>query len=195
MHETPDTNKKELYRRAADTPWLLSHAPFRVAPRVYYVGNSWVGAYLVDTSDGLILIDTTLFESVYQVLESIWELGFDARDIKHILLTHCHIDHSGGVNQIAGISGAKVWLSREDARFCNHEANLSLGKLFKLAPFEADCYYDDASPIVLGDVIVRTRLTPGHHAGSDDNVHICTGWAWRENDRRATWRRRRQHDE
>lgn len=42
----------------------LSVAPFQVAPRTYYVsGQRWVGAYLIDTGEGCILIDTAVSES------------------------------------------------------------------------------------------------------------------------------------
>ena len=123
-----------VWYNAGNCPWLLKTSPFRVAPHVYYVGNTWVGAYLLDGGDELALIDTTVFEDVYQVIEGIWELGFDPRKIKNILLSHCHIDHSGGVNQIKSISGAAVWQSKEDTDFMTQPANLDLGDMFKMVP-------------------------------------------------------------
>src|SRR5699024_582048 len=96
----------------------------------------------------------------------IWELGYDPRNIKNILLTHCHIDHAGGVNQLVSISGAKVWISHEDATFKDHPANTGAGDMFKVVDFQPDCFYSDDAPIVLGDVTIRTRLTPGHTPGT-----------------------------
>lgn len=155
-----------VWYNAGNCPWLLKTAPFRVAPHVYYVGNTWVGAYLLDGGDELALIDTTVFEDVYQVIEGIWELGFDPRKIKNILLSHCHIDHSGGVNQIKSISGAAVWQSKEDTDFMTQPANLDLGDMFKMVPYQVDANYDDDKPLKVGNLTVRTKLTPGHTPGT-----------------------------
>ena len=47
-------------------PWELAVEPFQVAPQTWYVaGQTWVGCYLIDTGDGLILIDTAIPESLY----------------------------------------------------------------------------------------------------------------------------------
>lgn len=166
MAEAMTKNYQSVWHDAGNRPWRLAHAPFRVAPRVFYVGNTWVGAYLIDTGDGLVLIDTTVFETVYLVLESIRDLGYDPHDIKHVLLSHCHVDHSGGVNQIKGISGAKIWQSKEDTAFMDQPANLELGDDFKIVPYEVDAFYDDEQPLQIGDVTIRTKLTPGHTPGT-----------------------------
>ena len=39
-------------------PWKFATKPFRIAGNLYYVGNADVSAYLLDTGEGLILIDT-----------------------------------------------------------------------------------------------------------------------------------------
>lgn len=155
-----------IWQDAANRPWRLRKAPFRVAPHVYYVGNTWVGSYLVETADGLVLIDTTVFEGMYLVLESIWELGFDPRDIKHIFLSHCHADHCGGVNQFKELSGAKIWQSREDTDFMKRPANLELGNDFKVPDYTVDCFYEDGGTIEFGDISIKTILTPGHTPGT-----------------------------
>ena len=165
MADVKTKNHKEVVYNAANRPWLLWHRPFRVAPRIYYVGNTWVGAYLIDTGSGLILLDTTLFEDVYLVLESIRDLGFNPHDIRHILLSHCHIDHSGGVCAIKALSGAKVWQSKEDTEFMSRPAN-RFGDGFKAMEYDVDCYYDNDVPLELGDVSIRTLLTPGHTPGT-----------------------------
>jgi len=166
LAEAVTKNFRQVWWNAANAPWLLKQDPFRVAPHVYFVGNSWVGVYLLDGGDELALIDTAIFEDVYQVVESIWELGFDPRRIKKILLTHCHIDHSGGVNQLKSISGAEVWQSAEDCAFMNHPANLSAGNSFKLTEYEVDKHFSDDTVIEVGKLKVTSKLTPGHTPGT-----------------------------
>lgn len=166
----------------AHEPWAVQVIPFRVGPRAYYVGNKWVGAYLIDCKDGLILIDTMTSETVYLLFEAIRTLGFDPHDIKHILLSHCHCDHVYGARMLQEYSGASVWLSQIDHEFIDHPANKEMDDIFRVVPYRVDYFYDDEKPIRLGDVTVRTRLTPGHTPGTttffvdmpDENGNILT---------------------
>ena len=166
MAEAITKNVGQVWWNAANAPWVLHREPFRVAPHVYYVGNTWVGAYLLDGGDELALIDTTTFEDYYQVVEGVWEMGFDVRRIKKILLSHCHVDHVGGVNQQKRISSAETWLSAADAEFMNHPANRGTDSMFKNPEFPVDHLYDDGSFIPVGQLKVRTRLSPGHTPGT-----------------------------
>ena len=51
---------------------------------VYHVGTEWVSCYLVDTAEGLVLIDCTMQETLYQVIHNIFRLGFDPKNIKKL---------------------------------------------------------------------------------------------------------------
>jgi metallo-beta-lactamase class B len=75
-----------------------SQFPFKVFDNVYYVGICWVSAWLLKTSDGLVLIDTLYEPYTDRLLENIKKLGFDPADIKLILVTHGHFDHAGGIS-------------------------------------------------------------------------------------------------
>ena len=68
---TPPT--KDPVATLAYRPWELAIKPFQVAPQTWYVaGQTWVGCYLIDTGDGLILIDTAIAESAYMLVDSIY---------------------------------------------------------------------------------------------------------------------------
>ena len=69
--------------------------PFSIFGNLYFVGNADVGSYLIDTGDGLILIDTAYPTTRALLVQSIWEAGFNPGDIKYILHTHGHFDHFG----------------------------------------------------------------------------------------------------
>ena len=166
MAEANTKNVQQVWWQAANAPWMLQRRPFRVAPHVYYVGNNWVGAYLLDGGSELALIDTMIFEDAYQLINSIWELGFAPQKIRKILLTHCHIDHSGGVNPIKSLSGAKVWQSKEDTAFLKHPANAGAGNMFKVVDYEVDEFFSDDKPVTVGNLTVHTKLTPGHTPGT-----------------------------
>ena len=108
-----------------DTRWNYTEPAYRAAPHVWNVGGQDdVAAYLLDTGDGLILIDTGYEETVYLLVDRIWSLGFTPRDIRKILLTHYHFDHTQGARLIQELGGGKaeIWLSREDE--INHQSHV-----------------------------------------------------------------------
>lgn len=149
-------------------PWEVQAEPFAVTEQIFYIGNKWVGAYLIDTGDGLIVLDTTTAETAYLLIDSIYRLGYDPKDIKMILLSHAHVDHFGAARFLKELSGAKIWLSREDEAFRHTEGGVELGGLtvpFREYDFETDCFYSDDTPVRLGNVEIGTRLTPGHTPG------------------------------
>ena len=105
-----------LDNKSMSTHWEHTVPAYRNAPHVWNVGGQDnVAAFLIDTGAGLILIDTGLnAETCYLVIERIWESGHDPRDIKKILLTHWHGDHTCNARVLQELSGAEIWLSRED---------------------------------------------------------------------------------
>src|SRR5262245_61635439 len=62
--------------------------PFKIFDNLYYVGLRSVAAYLVTTSDGLVLIDAGYGLTGDLILDSIRGLGFNPANIRYILLTH-----------------------------------------------------------------------------------------------------------
>lgn len=166
MSEKAKITPVNIVNSAREKPWEVSIEPFRVAPNIYYVGNLWVGSFLIATTEGLAIIDTTVQEDLYLVLESIRKLGFDPMDIKKILLTHAHMDHDGAARALKEMTGAELYLSREDEDWRHRpEADMS-DSGFKIIPYEVDHYYDDHTPIVMGNVTIHTRLSAGHTPGT-----------------------------
>jgi len=155
-------------RFTSTAPWMLAVKPFRVAPKVYFVGNSYVSAYLVDTEEGLILLDSVMFGNVYLTLDSIRTLGFNPLDLKHIMLSHCHHDHDGGAEAIRQYSGAEIWLSTIDAEFktFTDKAEANANPNSYSPPYEPTRFYDDSAPMRFGSVTIQTYLTPAHTPGT-----------------------------
>jgi alkyl sulfatase BDS1-like metallo-beta-lactamase superfamily hydrolase len=98
---SPTETLSQTYRgsRRADLEYQKI-APFKIFDNLYHVGPGTVSAWLIPTTDGLILIDTVQEPYVDQVLNNIRNLGFDPKDIKYILLTQGHLDHFGGAARI-----------------------------------------------------------------------------------------------
>lgn len=140
--------KTELTR-----PWKGKIEPFKIAGNLYFVGMHAASSHLIDTGDGLILIDTGYLTGLYLVVESIRKLGFDPRDIKYIINTHWHWDHAEASGAMADLTGAKNVIGHHDAedvkRYC-----------------DPDVLVHDGDTLTLGNTTIRFMETPGHTRGT-----------------------------
>lgn len=92
----PDTAGGGAPEKPQSRPWIGYTKPFEMVPgKMYYVGDNEVTMYLLNTDDGLVLFDGGWPNSGYQYWSNIEAMGYDPRDIKHIILSHGHIDHYG----------------------------------------------------------------------------------------------------
>lgn len=60
-----------------------------------------IAAFLIKGKEGYVLVETGPHSSWPSLQSSLGELGVDLKEIKGILVTHIHLDHSGGVWQLA----------------------------------------------------------------------------------------------
>jgi glyoxylase-like metal-dependent hydrolase (beta-lactamase superfamily II) len=76
---------------------------------------SFVNAFLLHTGDGLALIDTGIPGSAPRIQEAVHSIGMKTTDIRHILVTHCHSDHSGSLAEMKRLTGAPATMHPVDA--------------------------------------------------------------------------------
>lgn len=148
--------------------WEHTEPAYRIAPHVWNVGGQDdVSVYLLDTGEGLALIDTGYERTLYLVIDRMYSIGFNPRDVKKIFLTHYHGDHSQGARLLQELAGGKehceIWLSKED-ELMHQETALSTIPMPCL-PYEVTNFYDDNTPIRMGRFTIRTKLCPGHTLG------------------------------
>jgi len=148
-------------------PWEQAASPLRLAPHVYYVGGSWVGTTLIDTGDGLVLIDTGMPSQLYQIFEGIRILGFDPRQIKKVLISHGHYDHVGAAKAVIEYTGARLYGAREDlAAFEGRSPEDLHNRSEYYTGVTPDEFYSDDRPVIQGNMVIRTKLTAGHTPGT-----------------------------
>lgn len=173
--QTPDPLTKPIITDHT-AEWLAPRPPVKVFGTTYLVGFGGLSVALIDTGQGLILIDGALPQAAPAVLANVAKLGFRPRDIKYILSTEPHFDHAGGLAALARDTGATVVASPRGAE------GLRTGRLAADDPQRG---YDSRFPAVqsvriirdgerlrLGNTIVTARATPGHTMGS-------MSWSWR----------------
>jgi hydroxyacylglutathione hydrolase len=86
--------------------------------------------------------------------------------VKHVLLTHAHVDHVAGAARAKEAWGAPIWLHPDDLPL--YEAAPQQAAFFGLEmrqPPPVDRFYDTAQPIAFGGYEVRVLHTPGHSRG------------------------------
>ncbi|MBT8086789.1 MAG: subclass B3 metallo-beta-lactamase [Gammaproteobacteria bacterium] len=158
--------------------WNAPLDPFRIHGNTWYVGTDGLSSIVIETGDGLILIDGGLPQSAAVIDANIRALGFDPLDIKAILVSHVHYDHAGGVAALQRLTGASVFSSEAGS------ATLLSGRLAADDPqYEADSNagrfpavrnvvaIGDGDVVTIGELDVKAVPTPGHTTGS-------VTWTW-----------------
>ncbi len=147
-----------------------SHArtePFQMADQLYYVGDKNVCIHLVDTGDGLVLLDSGYLGSDHLLIDSIWRAGFDPENVRYIIHSHGHSDHFGASSEFKNMFGTKLVMSRIDAEKLKQKGDAAIPKAFypnHKVP-EMDLVFEDGDVFTVGNTSFRFVLTPGHTAG------------------------------
>jgi len=147
----------------------------RIAEGLYRIDHvRGANAYLAETSDGLLVVDTGMPGNAEKIVEFVRGLGNEPTDVRTIAITHSDPDHVGSVGRLKALTGATVAIHADDAPVLAGTASGKrpkglLGVAFAmLAPMmrgdqvEADVLLGD------GDSVSGFRVlhTPGHTRGS-----------------------------
>ena len=87
----------------------------RLAPSLHRLGNDIVACYLVDTPDGITLIDAGLPGHWRDLQRELQALGKSADDIRGLVLTHGDSDHIGFAERLRRDHGVPVYVHSADA--------------------------------------------------------------------------------
>ena len=149
-------------------PWEGYMEPFRLWGNIYFVGTKPASTHIIDTGEGLIMIDSGYQHSLYLVLENMRKVGLDPMDIKYIVHTHGHIDHCGATRALVEMTGAKTFLGEPDKDYVNGVLDLSWAKELDLVleEFQPDVLINDGDTITLGNTTLTAIATPGHTPGA-----------------------------
>lgn len=151
-----------------ENPAAYFVAPFPIADSLYYVGDKMVCIHLIDTGDGLILLDSGFPCATHLLIESIWRAGFDPKDVRWIIHTHGHFDHFGASETFRTLYGTKLAISRVDAqalREMPQRAHVDMSALRYAQIPNFDRELEDNEIFTMGNVKLRCVLTPGHTLG------------------------------
>lgn len=147
--------------------------------RVHRLHPGAGNAYLLETGQGMILVDAGLPHSEQVILARMAELGRD--DLRLIFITHAHVDHYGSAAALRRATGAPIAIHRADAAdmAAGHTRLGSirdwgwtqttlplLEPLLRVEPTEADLVLDEGDLPAQFGLDAQVVHTPGHTPGS-----------------------------
>lgn len=155
-----------------------------VTPNVLCVRRPWYlsNSYIVHDDRGVTLVDAGMEPDGSDMIAGLSHLGLTVEEVKWILLTHWHNDHSSGAEAIRSLSGATVvYHANEEAHFSRtavsgvrgriadalpeHGPAAALKALVGQSPPRAVTMKEHASHGAIIDSRFRVIETPGHTAG------------------------------
>lgn len=160
---------------------------------VKYRGRpGYIAACVVDTGDGLLLVDPGPAVSLDAVRRGLDLLGADVGDVTRILLTHIHLDHAGGVGTLARENPSlQVFVHERGARHLADPSRLieSATRLYgdrmaelwgEVAAVPADriTALAGGEQLALGNRPVRVAYTPGHAVHHVSYLDQASGFAF-----------------
>lgn len=159
--------------------WNARKAPSRVFGNTYSVGTEGLGAILITSKSGHILLDGGLPQSAPLIDEYIRKVGFRTEDVELIVNSHAHYDHAGGIAALQRASGATVAASPSGAQALERglptddDPQIAFGVSANRYPAVKNVrVVKDGEVVRVGDLAITAHLTPGHTPGS-------TTWTWR----------------
>jgi metallo-beta-lactamase class B len=148
---------------SADDPVI---EPTKLFDNVYVIGNAGTVVYVIQTSAGLLMIDSMAANQVEtQLLPGFQKLGLDPAQVKVIIMGHGHADHFGGSPYFQSKFGSRVYISAADWDLMENAPPPRGGGAPPVRP-KRDGILTEGQPVVLGDLKVMPVAIPGHTPGS-----------------------------
>ncbi len=151
---------------------VIQNPPIRLLTSLWVLcGDSQQRTYLADTGSGLLLADPSYDAFTEEIVRQIQSLGYKQRDVKWVLLTHCHTDHA---------QSAPYW-QKKGAEILIHTADLNpIRKGNEITAWgglpEPRRYFtpvtgpvttfEDGDTLSFGSFKLSVIHTPGHTPGS-----------------------------
>src|SRR5258707_5541052 len=99
----------------------------KITQQLYQLDLGFVNAFLIedilpssDPADGLVrdltLVDTGMPGNLSRIFAQMQKAGKDPRDIRRIIITHAHTDHTGSAAAISKEFNIPVWAHADTAR-------------------------------------------------------------------------------
>jgi glyoxylase-like metal-dependent hydrolase (beta-lactamase superfamily II) len=142
---------------------------------LHFLGHpNSIAAYLVESTEGLILFETGPHSTYDHLKSGIEAEGHKVEDVKHVFLTHIHLDHAGAAWAFAEL-GAHIYL-HPFGQAHMHDPSKLLASATRIYGDDMDRLWGqlkgisedklitvaDKTTISIGNIDVKSWHTPGH---------------------------------
>lgn len=157
----------------ADETWRQPIAPFQLADHSWYIGTEGLSALLIKTPQGAVLIDGGMPQAADMLLANMQRLGVAPGDLKLILHSHAHVDHTGPLAAVRNATGARLVSNAESAAMLARggSGDLHHGDDMLFPSAQVDRLVLDGESVEFGGLRFVAHFTPGHTPGS-------LSWTW-----------------
>ncbi len=169
MEQLANDNKLFLALARKHFKWEEPAEPAKIAGPLYFVGTQGLGAFLFNTSDGLVLMNTGMPSSGPMIVESIRKLGFKPENIRLMINGHSHIDHAGAFAYLKKLApGATLAIMKDDvaAIESGDRGDFKYADDFVYEGVKVDRVLRNGDRIRMGEVVLTALDTPGHTRGA-----------------------------
>jgi len=133
-----------------------------------------IASFLVETAEGPVLVESGPHSTLSHLEKSVQGLGYQLADLKHVFLTHIHLDHAGAAWALAKL-GTRVHvhpfgythlhnpekLMASATRIYGDQMDTLWGDMQAIDEGQLHAV-DDGSEVQVGDTIFKAMHTPGH---------------------------------
>ena len=146
-----------------------------------------IAAFVIETSEGPVLFETGPYSTFKYLEENLGQLGYTTGDIKHVFITHIHLDHAGSAWALAE-KGATIYLHPFGEAHM-HDPSKLIASASRIYGDDMDRLWgtlkgieknklrtvDHGESIQIGNQIIKAWHTPGHAVHHiawqiDDNI-------------------------
>ena len=150
----------------------IQRRPLQILEGLYLLGpdDYHQCIYLWDTGEGLLLVDPSYSRFQNMIETQIRQLGYRLEDVKWVLLTHMHWDHSQSAAAWEK-RGVKVYIHAADADYITGRKDP--GGPESVQTVVSPVVFEDGAELEFGKLKMRAIHTPGHTPGS-----ACQSLSW-----------------
>jgi metallo-beta-lactamase class B len=136
--------------------------PFQLFDNLFFVGTKAAAAWVLQTDQGLILIDSAPISEAATLIDNIRKLGLNPIDIRYLIVTHGDRNQVGGAKRMQEEFGAVVLMTEEA-----WEASVSLvEEVSGYVPPRKHLTATESGSVTLGRDRISFFKTPGHTSGT-----------------------------